>query len=295
MPAEAHPVPDRSRLRADCSRCAALCCVAPAFAASNDFALTKPAGTPCPNLQTDFRCGIHSELRDRGFPGCTVYDCFGAGQQVVQGTYAGRTWRDDDVPADQMFDVFTVVRRLHELLWYLTEALAHPAAGPLVPPLRDALLRTEELTQGTPEEILALDLVPHGRAVDRLLVDFSRGVRSAVPRRPDHRGADLVGRRMRGADLRGADLRGAWLIGADLRGADLRLADLIGADLRGADLRGADLSSALFLTQPQVNAAKGDEGTRLPAGVTAPGHWSPVSLGMPRAQPRRPRARRPRG
>lgn len=295
MPTEPRPAPDRSRLRADCSRCAALCCVAPAFAASHDFALTKPAGTPCPHLQTDFRCGIHEDLRDRGFPGCTVYDCFGAGQHVVQGTYAGRTWRDDAVPAEQMFDVFSVVRRLHELLWYLTEALGHPAAGALAAPLRDALLRTEALTQGTPEEILALDLVPHGRAVDALLLDLSREVRSAVPRRRDHRGADLVGRRLRGADLRGADLRGAWLIGADLRGADLRLADLIGADLRGADLRGAELSSALFLTQPQVSAARGDASTRLPPALTAPDHWGPVSLGMPRAQPRRPRARTPRG
>ena len=36
-------------LRADCTRCFALCCVAPAFAASADFAIDKPAGQPCPN------------------------------------------------------------------------------------------------------------------------------------------------------------------------------------------------------------------------------------------------------
>ena len=80
-------------LRADCTRCFALCCVAPAFAASADFALDKPAGQPCPNLQQDLRCGIHAELRPRGFPGCTAYDCFGAGQQVSQVTFGGRDWR----------------------------------------------------------------------------------------------------------------------------------------------------------------------------------------------------------
>ena len=37
-------------LRADCSRCVGLCCVAPAFARSADFAVDKPAGTPCTNL-----------------------------------------------------------------------------------------------------------------------------------------------------------------------------------------------------------------------------------------------------
>ncbi|NUR89299.1 MAG: pentapeptide repeat-containing protein, partial [Nonomuraea sp.] len=90
----------------------------------------------------------------------------------------------------------------------------------------------------------------------------------------DRRGADLIGKRMKGADLRAADLRGAYLIGADLRGADLRLADLIGADLRDTDLRGADLTGALFLTQAQVNAARGDSATRLPQALDRPAHWS---------------------
>ena len=81
------------RLHADCARCFALCCVAPAFAASADFAIDKPAGQPCPNLLADFRCGIHDHLRERGFPGCTVFDCFGAGQRVAQVSFGGVDWR----------------------------------------------------------------------------------------------------------------------------------------------------------------------------------------------------------
>src|SRR6188768_3666781 len=92
-------------LKADCSRCFGLCCVAPAFAASADFAIDKPAGSPCPNLQADFRCGIHAELRERGFPGCEVFDCFGAGQQLTQVTFGGRTWREDRALAAQQFAV----------------------------------------------------------------------------------------------------------------------------------------------------------------------------------------------
>ena len=82
----------RAHLRADCSRCAGLCCVAPAFAASADFAIDKPAGTPCPNLRDDFRCGIHAAAAaSAGFPGCEVFDCFGAGQQLTQVTFGGRS------------------------------------------------------------------------------------------------------------------------------------------------------------------------------------------------------------
>ena len=74
QPPEPAPGGDRLSLRADCERCFALCCVGPAFSASADFAISKPAGQPCPNLHPDFRCSIHDRLRPRGFGGCTAYD-----------------------------------------------------------------------------------------------------------------------------------------------------------------------------------------------------------------------------
>lgn len=141
----------RAELRGDCASCFGLCCAALPFARSADFAIDKDAGTPCPNLRTDHRCGIHATLRERGFTGCTVYDCFGAGQRVSQLTFGGRDWRAG--PPEQrrrMFDVFPVVRQLHELLWYLTEALTLPAARPVHADLRGALADTERLAGGPP-------------------------------------------------------------------------------------------------------------------------------------------------
>lgn len=117
----ADPSDARRHLRADCSRCAGLCCVAPAFAVSADFAIDKPAGRPCPNLGASFDCRIHDGLRERGFPGCAVFDCFGAGQQVVQVTFGGKDWRSEPATAPSMFRVFTAMRQLHELLWYLAK------------------------------------------------------------------------------------------------------------------------------------------------------------------------------
>ncbi|MGQ0777581.1 MAG: pentapeptide repeat-containing protein, partial [Pseudonocardiales bacterium] len=122
---------DRRSLRADCERCFGLCCVALAFSASADFAIDKDAGQACPNLGSDFRCGIHTRLRQQGFPGCAVYDCFGAGQKVAQVTFGGQDWRRAPHTAQQMFEVFPIMRQLHELLWYLTEALTLPPARPL--------------------------------------------------------------------------------------------------------------------------------------------------------------------
>jgi hypothetical protein len=263
------PAGTRTHLRADCANCAALCCVGPAFAASADFAIDKPAGLPCPNLRADDLCGIHDRLRDRGFPGCQTFDCFGAGQHVTQGTFAGRSWRQSPELAAAMFGVLPVMRQLHETLWYLAEAATLPAAVPLADEIDAARNRTEALSRGSAEELDALDAGAHRAEVGELLGRISALVRSG----PDHRNADLVGRDLRRRDLRDASLRGAYLIAADLRGLDLGTADLLGADLRDADLRGADLSCCLFLTQPQVTAARGDMSTRLPVALSRPAHW----------------------
>jgi uncharacterized protein YjbI with pentapeptide repeats len=287
-------------LRADCARCVGLCCVAPAFARSADFAVDKPAGTPCTHLAEDFRCGIHADLRDRGFAGCTVFDCLGAGQRVTA-AFAGRDWRTPGVAAS-MFAAFGVARQVHELLWYLDEARVRapdPALDAEWARLVDADLtaadvdaareRVGELLRAASARLRA----PDDRERRRETRDSpSRQGGLAAPKTetrrrengdsPSRKGglavpgrrADLVGVRWRNADLRRASFRGALLLGADLRGADLRLADLLGADLRGADLRGADLSTSLFLTPMQAAATRGDTATRLPARVLRPAYWS---------------------
>jgi uncharacterized protein YjbI with pentapeptide repeats len=260
-------------LRADCTRCFALCCVAPAFAASADFAITKSAGQPCPNLRQDFGCGIHTQLRDRGFAGCTVYDCFGAGQQVSQVTFAGQDWRQAPGTARRMFAVFPIMRQLHELLWYLTEAHALEQARPIHAELAAVRDETARLTRSTPEQLRQLDVATHRDGVNALLLRASELARARFPRRKEHRGADLIGATLAKADLQGANLRGAYLIGADLQGADLRMADVIGADFRDANLRGADLTGSIFLIQSQLDAAMGDATTTLPPALTRPTHW----------------------
>lgn len=266
---------DRDALRADCANCFGLCCVALTLSRSADFAINKDAGKPCHNLREDFRCGIHTELRSQGFQGCTVYDCFGAGQRVCVETFGGQDWRRAPGTAQQMFQVFPVMRQLHELLWYLTEALSLESARSLHGEIRRSLGETERLTHLPAHALTELDVAAHRDDVAALLLRTSTHVRAAAPRRKkrDHRGADLIGARLKDADLRGADLRGAYLIAADLTGADLRLADLIGADFRDADLSGADLTGSLFLTQAQLNAARGDGATRLPPSLSRPTHW----------------------
>lgn len=268
--------PEPDALRADCANCFGLCCVALTLTASREFAADKAAGEPCTHLQEDFRCGIHQRLRPAGYSGCTVYECFGAGQKVSQGVYAGSDWRSHPEYADQMFQVFQVVRQLHELLRYLTDALALPAARPVHEELRRARDATERLALQPADELAGFDVAAHRATVAPLLRRAGALARAAAParRKSARPRRDLLGARLRGADLRGADLRGACLVAADLTGADLRLADVIGADFRDTLLARADLTTALFLTQIQLNAAQGDLATKIPPSLSRPAHWA---------------------
>lgn len=109
-------------LRPDCSRCAALCCVVFHFEASDQFALEKPAGVPCPHLDVANRCGIHALRVEQGFRGCVTYDCHGAGQWVSQALFQGRSWRDDPALMVPMMDAFMTVTGHRRLLALLRQA-----------------------------------------------------------------------------------------------------------------------------------------------------------------------------
>lgn len=224
--------------------------------------MDKAGGTPCVNLDTKDRCKVHADLRETGWRGCTIFECFGAGQHVSQVTYGGRSWRDPSVNRGEMAAVFSAMRLIHEMLFHLDDALArvaHATGGEL----RDRLCHL----RGAPrEDVLAVDLDNLIEEVGEVLAEVSAEVRG----RADARIFDMAGRDLRREVLLDSNFRGTLLIAADLRGVDLGRADMLGADLRDARLEGADLSEVLFLTQPQVNAARGDAATRIPARLRHP-------------------------
>lgn len=112
--------------RADCSRCAALCCIMFAFENTEDFAVDKPAGTPCPHLSADRRCKIHDTRAEQGFGGCIKFDCHGAGQRVSQDVFGGRTWQDAPALTLPMLHAFETMRLVVDLEDLLVAANALP-------------------------------------------------------------------------------------------------------------------------------------------------------------------------
>lgn len=268
----------RQSLQADCQSCFGLCCTALNIVASSDFAINKPAGTPCPNLQDNYSCHIHSQLRETGFKGCTVFDCLGAGQQVSQVTFHGQDWRESREHADKMFRVFPIMEQLYEMIAYVAEALSYQVDNMLYEQLLAQLKHLQQTIAQDADTLLALDMVAIRMPINALLLQTSEQIRQhslkgKASRNLNQRGADWMGKNLKGKDLRATDLRGSYLIAANLQDANLQGVDFIGADLRDANLRGADLSTSLFLTQMQINAAQGDRSTNLPSYIKRPAHW----------------------
>ncbi len=269
-------------LKIDCKKCFGFCCIALYFSASEGFPTNKEAGKSCINLKSDFSCAVHKDLRKNGLKGCTAYDCFGAGQKVAQVTYGGHNWQQTPKLAKQMFDVFLVIRQLHEMKWYLTDALTFLQSSTTRDELNLMIKETEELTNLDAKSIIGIDIEIHRIKVNSILRQVNEFVKMRLSsdqktnlknKKSLMSGYDLIGANLTKTNLIGENLAGALLIAANLRNTNLAGANLIGADLRDADIRGANLTDCIFLTQSQVNAAKGDSNTKLPRALVRPSYW----------------------
>ncbi|MEO4055045.1 pentapeptide repeat-containing protein [Solibacillus sp. CAU 1738] len=264
-------------LKSDCKNCFGLCCVALPYTTSADFPINKEGGEPCGNLCSNNSCAIHDRLREKGYRGCVSYECFGAGQHVSQVTYQGKDWRKNLEQAEEMFAVFPLVQQLHEMLLYLKQALTLKEAQSLQASLQKIYEETVELTVKTPKEILGIDIIAHRNNVNTLLIETSKLYRADLMKTSKQKrikkGQNYLGANLKGLYLQGEDFRGTLMIAANLSGSDLRKADFIGADLRDAELSGANLTETLFLTQSQINSARGDIHTKIPSYLEKPNHW----------------------
>lgn len=267
-------------LKIDCEKCFGLCCVALYFSDSEGFPEDKDAGIPCVNLQYNYKCLVHKSLKDKGFKGCLGYDCFGAGQKISQITFKGRDWNQFPEDQKKMFDSFLIMKQLHEMKWYLTQAYSLQTNENIKDDIISLLESIEQQSLFHIESLLLIDLDTLRSTVNNFLRDTSDFIRVKAQKRfgklsetSSLKRIDYFGIDLRKSDLRGADLRGSCLIAANLSGLDLDSADFIGADMRDTNIKGANLSNSIFLTQSQINSARGDSQTKLPDMIERPTHW----------------------
>jgi hypothetical protein len=99
---------DKTKLKADCANCDAMCCVAVKLPYAH---YPKPARMPCRHLdQGECRCTVFSELEERGYDICRGFDCYGAGVAVATlFRKLGKSWINDPETATVQFHTFSIV------------------------------------------------------------------------------------------------------------------------------------------------------------------------------------------
>lgn len=263
-----------AKLKIDCENCSGLCCVALYCMKTDGFPANKEAGIPCKNLMSDFRCDIHSKLGSNGMRGCLAYDCFGAGQKVTQSYYPDMDWKSNPDKANEIFQVFLTVFQLHQMEWYLLEALSLVTDEYLKSDqseIEALISENEQLTNQPPDEILQLDLEQYRLKVNQILKQISGII--ATEASDGTNSKDCFGRNFKHTNLDGRDFSMAMLIAANLEGCSLYHTNFLGADMRDTNIRNTDLRFSVFLTQMQINAAKGNANTKLPENLSRPVSW----------------------
>jgi len=255
----------------DCEKCSGLCCVALYCMKTDGFPENKKSGIPCRHLMSDFFCDMHSLLAKKKMKGCLAYDCFGAGQKVTQSSYADENWKTNPEKADEIFQVFMIVFQLHQMAWYLLEALSLVTDEPLNADIDELIIKNKQIAACAPEEILRIDMAEYRARVNQVLKQVSRSITTVSSYAAESK--DFFGKNFKQANLDGRDFSMALMIAANLEGCSLKGTNFLGADLRDANIKETDLRSCVFLSQMQINSAKGNSNTKLPAKLTRPSNW----------------------
>lgn len=260
-------------LRSDCSKCSGLCCTALLFSKMDGFPENKPSGKPCINLQKDFRCKIHGELEKRKMKGCIGYDCFGAGQQVTQSIYFGQTWQNLPDKAKEIFDVFIIVFQLYQIRYFLLESISIIPAQVLQDDIKVLIEENERICNWEPQNIIIYDMENYRDRVNILLKQVCSLLQKSLCSEHKKCPSDFLGRNFKDKDMRGLDLSTKLLIAANFNNCVFHGTNFLGADTRDADFSNADLRDAVFLSQGQINSAKGNRNTKLPQYLDYPVTW----------------------
>lgn len=261
------------QLKSDCSKCSGLCCTALFFSKIDGFPEDKIAGKPCMNLQKDYQCKIHKNLEENKMKGCIGYDCFGAGQHITQAIYHGQTWQDIPNQAKEIFDVFIIVFQLYQIRYFLAEAMTIIPAKTLHDEIKSLITEYETMCNYSPKDILLVDIENCRSRANLLLKKACSLSLECLNKNNKKCPSDFLGRNFKNRDMSGLDLSTKLLIAANFESCVFHGTIFLGADTRDTNFSNADLREAIFLSQGQINSARGNRNTKLPTHLDYPVTW----------------------
>lgn len=260
------------KLVSDCSKCSGLCCIALYCFKSDGFPQNKPIGKPCINLMDNFKCKIHSDLERKGMRGCIGYDCFGAGQYLTEEVYCGVTWKTQPERVKEICDLYMLMYRMFQLRFFLYESRKMASSETLLPEIDQLLQENEAMCKLPIKEMFQYPIDDYQDKVNHVLkkscVELNKflGTQNSTE-------TNFLNRNFKGKNLSGVDFNMKPLIASNFQNCKFKGATFIGTDTRDANFDGADLREAVFLSQGQINAAKGSRRTKLPKHLKYPVTW----------------------
>jgi uncharacterized protein YjbI with pentapeptide repeats len=261
------------QLKADCSKCSGLCCTALFFSKIDGFPENKKAGKPCTKLENNYRCKIHHELEKYNMKGCIGYDCFGAGQHVTQCIYKGETWQTSQGQSKEIFDVFVIIFQLYQIRYFLEESKIIIPAKKLWNDIQNLIDENEVLCNSDSQSILEIDIETYRNKINIILKQVCNCIIKHFNNSDNKKLTEFLGRSFKKRNMSGLDLSMKLLIAANFDSCIFDGTIFLGADTRDTNFSNADLREAVFLTQGQINSAKGNRNTKLPEHLDYPTTW----------------------
>lgn len=261
------------QFKADCSKCSGLCCTALFFSKIDGFPENKKAGKPCIKLQNDYYCKIYLELEKHNMKGCIGYDCFGAGQHVTQVIYKGETWQTLPDQSEEIFHVFLIIFQLFQIRYFLEESKIIIPAKELWSDIQKMINENKALCNYTPESILNIDIESYRNKVNIILKKVRNFIIKSFKNSDNIEITDYLGKNFSKRDMSGLDLSMKLLIASNFESCIFDGTVFLGADTRDTNFSNSDLRYAVFLTQGQINTAKGNTNTKLPKHLYYPITW----------------------
>lgn len=261
------------KFKVDCSKCSGLCCIALFFSKADGFPENKIAGKPCLKLENSFRCKIHTELEKLNMKGCIGYDCFGAGQHVTQYTYKGQTWKSLENQSKEIFAVFVIVFQLYQMRYFLEQSMSVIPAKELRSNIQELINENEMLCNANSKIILNTDIDSYRERVNLILKKVCFLITKCFMQNDNNDKSEFLGRNHSKRDLSGLDLSMKLLIAANFDSSIFNGTIFLGADTRDTNFSNADLRESIFLSQGQINSAKGNRNTKLPKYLDYPSTW----------------------
>ncbi|MXQ74263.1 pentapeptide repeat-containing protein [Clostridiaceae bacterium DONG20-135] len=261
-------------LRIQCENCFGLCCRALYFSKMDGFPENKRAGKACSYLCAASRCSIYSQLGEKHLKGCMNYDCFGAGQHMSAWIKQQNIYITDKQMDTAVMESFHKLMKLHQQLWYLKQAILLIEEHHLHIDTTGELEKLEILLRKEPDKITKPDIEISHDAVNGILRRVSACIQTKYANDTHIIGSSFLGKSFKKQSLKGCDFSMKLLIGCDFTDADLAYVNFLGSDVRDANFSNVDLRCSLFLTQFQINSAKGNKATMLPDYLKRPRTWN---------------------